>query len=84
MLPIHSETTRAYSREARPPPLWWLGRARLPTHVTKRTYWEGINPWTRTESQTTSILKAVTLLSQFRNSASAKLRQVLRRLCGDE
>lgn len=48
------------------------GRAGLPTHVTKRTYWEGINAWTRTESQTTSVLKAVTLVSQFRNSASAK------------
>jgi hypothetical protein len=45
------------------------------TRVTKRTYCEGINPCIRTESQTTSFLKAVTLVSQFRNSASAKSRR---------
>jgi len=61
-----------------------IGRAGLPTHVTKRTYWEGINAWTSTESQTTSVLKAVTLVSQFRNSASVKPRQMVPRLCGDE
>jgi hypothetical protein len=48
------------------------GAAGLSTRVTKRTYWEGTNARIKTESQTTSILKAVTLVSQFRNSASAK------------
>ena len=43
-----------------------------PGRVTKRTYWEGTNTRIRTESQTTSVFKAVNLVSQFRNSASPK------------
>jgi hypothetical protein len=50
-------------------------------HATKRTYWEVIEPLTRVESQTKSVLKAV---SQLRKLDSAKLRQVIPGLYGDE